>query len=363
MNTYQRPLPGVPLRPDPGAVERFAAKSFVRGACALLLNHVNGDKKNVAGAISLAETTWPDDRGALHVIKAAVSPATMTTASVLAQQTVAGFVSSLAPVSAAAALMSQGVKLNFDTSASIMVPAVTPPTAAFVGEGQPIPAEQATVGGPILTPFKIACIAIFTRELTNSNPGNVEALIGQALREAVVSRLDSVLLGTAAASAGVAPAGILNTVSATTPSAVTPLGEAMAMDLAKLAGSVLQVSGPVVFVMTPEQAMAVALRAPNFGYPVLPSDALPAGTVIAISAGAFASVLSAARIEPGDASLLHTEDTNPLPIATGAQGSGVLATPARSLWQTDCIGIKVVLPCSWAMRSTTGVAWMSAVTW
>jgi hypothetical protein len=358
----ERPTP-IPLAPDRDAIVRRAARSFVRGACALLLNHVNGDKKNVAVASSLAEQMWASDRDCLHVIKAAVSPTTLTTASVFAQQTVAGLVASLAPVSAAAALMASGIRLDFNTSASIMVPAVTPPVASFVGEGQPIPAEQATVGGPVLTPFKLAAICTFNRELVNGSPANVEALIGQALREAIVSRLDSVLLGTAAAVAGVQPSGILNGISATTASALTPVGEAMVMDLAKLAGSVLQVAGPVVFVCAPEQAVAIALRAPNFAYAVLPSDALAPGTVIAVSAGAFASVLSAARIEPGDGALVHMEDSNPLPIATGAQGSGVLATPSRSLWQTDAIGLKVVLPVSWAMRSTTGVAYMTSVTW
>ena len=32
---------------------------------------------------------------------------------------------------------------------------------------------------------------------------------------------------------------------------------------------------------------------------------------------------------------LHEEDTSPLALGTGAQGSGVLAVPMRSLFQTE----------------------------
>jgi hypothetical protein len=53
----------------------------------------------------------------------------------------------------------------------------------------------------------------------------------------------------------------------------------------------------------------------------------------------------------------------PLPIATGAQGSGVLATPTRSLWQTDTIGVRMTLDVTWAMRRTGMVNFISGITW
>ena len=51
------------------------------------------------------------------------------------------------------------------------------------------------------------------------------------------------------------------------------------------------------------------------------------------------------------------EDTTPLPIATGAQGSGVLATPTRSLWQTDSLGLRMIMDLNWALLRTGTVAW------
>jgi hypothetical protein len=58
------------------------------------------------------------------------------------------------------------------------------------------------------------------------------------------------------------------------------------------------------------------------------------------------------------------EDTTPLNIASGAQGSGVLATPTQSMFQTGQVAIRMLANVSWAMRRTgmvqfigTGVSW------
>jgi hypothetical protein len=49
-------------------------------------------------------------------------------------------------------------------------------------------------------------------------------------------------------------------------------------------------------------------------------------------------------------------DANPLQIASGAQGSGVLATPSRSLWQTDSLGLRMIMEVSWGLRASSGLA-------
>src|SRR5262249_24014557 len=47
----------------------------------------------------------------------------------------------------------------------------------------------------------------------------------------------------------------------------------------------------------------------------------------------------------------------PLPIIEG----GVLASPTRSAWQTDCMAIKVRLPVTWGLRVEPGLGWLAAV--
>jgi hypothetical protein len=55
--------------------------------------------------------------------------------------------------------------------------------------------------------------------------------------------------------------------------------------------------------------------------------------------------------------------TSVLPIATGAAGAGVLATPARSFWQTYSGGIRSVWDASWLKLRAGAVQTITAVAW
>ncbi len=56
-------------------------------------------------------------------------------------------------------------------------------------------------------------------------------------------------------------------------------------------------------------------------------------------------------------------ETVPLQIATGAQGSGVVASPTQSLWQTATTGLRSIIEVDWGMRATGKVAFISGVSW
>ena len=86
--------------------------------------------------------------------------------------------------------------------------------------------------------------------------------------------------------------------------------------------------------------------------------------VIAVDTADFVTVSGdTPNFDMSNQATIHEEDTTPLPIATGAQGSGVLATPTRSLWQTDTMSLRMRMPVNWAMRRTNMVAWMAGVLW
>ena len=57
------------------------------------------------------------------------------------------------------------------------------------------------------------------------------------------------------------------------------------------------------------------------------------------------------------------EDANPLPLATGAQGSGVLATPQRSAWQTDTLLLRIRLNAAWGVLRPGAVQVINGVNW
>ena len=102
----------------------------------------------------------------------------------------------------------------------------------------------------------------------------------------------------------------------------------------------------------------------KFGVSFIVSNSVPADRVIAVDAEDFASATGdAPKFAVSTDATLHEEDTTPLPLATGAQGSGVLATPMRSLFQTDAVAVRMTLYVSWAMRRSGMVQTISPVIW
>jgi hypothetical protein len=233
-----------------------------------------------------------------------------------------------------------------------------------------------------LTPKKMAVITTWTKEMDEASIPAIEGLLRSAIQEDTAVSLDSVLLDAGAATV-VRPAGILNGVAGLTPTAGGGFA-ALVGDVKQLAGALMtSTQGHIrsmAWLMNPQQVMSAGLTvAPNsggfpfkdeiargtlMGYPIIDSGTVPMGTVIAVDAADFVSVGGEApRFEISDQATLHMEDTTPLPIATGAQGSGVLATPARSLWQTDSLALRLILPINWTLRRAGTVSWVAGVTW
>jgi hypothetical protein len=181
------------------------------------------------------------------------------------------FLSALVPMSAAAALIERGLSLSFDGAATIGVPNIAPPSAAFVAEGLPAPVQQASTSsaGASLVPHKLTSIVVLTDELVRSS--NAEALMRQILLEAVGPALDSVLFSTAAATAD-HPAGLRYNIAGLTPATAGTKSEIIASDLQALAASVAPVAGnsPVVIIASPDAAVALKLRlAQPIDWPIL----------------------------------------------------------------------------------------------
>jgi len=117
----------------------------------------------------------------------------------------------------------------------------------------------------------------------------------------------------------------------------------------------------VVFVASPSTAAAMKTWAPaRFDYEILPSAAVAKNTLIAIEAPAFASAFSAIpEFSTTRQGTVH-ENTVPLNIV---DGEGTVASPTRSLWQTDTFALRTILRCSFGMRSSGLVQYISSVTW
>ena len=93
------------------------------------------------------------------------------------------------------------------------------------------------------------------------------------------------------------------------------------------------------------------------------SPSVPPQLVIAVDAASFVSALSGPRLSISSETTIHAESV-PAPLVTG----GIVASPERSLMQTDASALRVIFDASWALAGpTTGptkrVAWLTATGW
>ena len=319
--------------------------------------------------------------------RAATVPATTTLAgwaAELVQQIVVEFMATLMPKSVFPRLSGLGLSLTFGRNGKIIIPtrSRTPTIAgSFVGEGAPIPVRQGAFTSQTLTPKKMAVITTWTREIDEHSVPAIEGLLRNAIGEDTAVSLDAVLLDANAATV-VRPPGLLNGVAALTATAGggfnALVGDIKALSGALLTGTAGNVRQPC-WIMNPQQVNSAGLiAAPGVGafpfreeigqgrlsgWPIIDSGTVPLGTVIAIDAADFVAVGGdAPRFEISDQATLHLEDTAPADIVSGA-APGTPANPVKSMWQTDSLALRLILPVNWALRRTGVIAWTQGVTW
>jgi HK97 family phage prohead protease len=320
-------------------------------------------------------------------VKAASAPAMTTVtgwAAELAQTIYTGFMETLYPKAIYPRLSGYGLSLSFGSAGKIVIPtrAITPTIAgSFVGEGLPIPVRQGLFTSQTLTPKKMAVITSWTREIDQHSVPAIEGILRNAVQEDTAISLDSVLIDANPATT-VRPAGILNGITVTTATAGGGFA-ALVGDIGNLSGALLtgtkgNVRNPV-WLMNPQQINKIGLTAaPGAGvfpfreeigagrlggWPVIDSGTIPLGTVIVMDAADFVAVGGEApRFEISDQATLHFEDTTPTDITTTGTPP-VAAYPVKSMWQTDSLALRLILPTNWTIRRAGVVAWTQSVTW
>jgi hypothetical protein len=304
----------------------------------------------------IAKGEWQFDPAVQLILRAAATPPTSMANAPALVQIILAVLPALAPQSAAAELFDNSLKLQYVGGATFAVPGIVPANAKFVGEGLPKPVVQGLTNLGAMTPAKIAAIVVASAELiAQAAP---EAMINAMLAEAAGPALDVAVFGNAAGSA-TSPAGLLNGISASTPAPSTSaVYDAVLADLGTLAGAVAGVAGngKIAYVMNPAQAATARLAVQaNPNYLILASSGLAAGTVIAVATNAIASVLGVPGFETSTQALLQMDDAPSGGVMTGGSTS--------SMFQTNNVGIKMIMPVTWARRAAGGVAYMTSVAW
>ena len=103
----------------------------------------------------------------------------------------------------------------------------------------------------------------------------------------------------------------------------------MAADIGALIAAISPATR-IAILVNPKQAAALSFAAAVPSFTLMASASVAAGRVIAVD---LDSLLAASwgppNFEVTNSATIHEDDV-PLPLATGAQGSGVLAAPMRS---------------------------------
>jgi hypothetical protein len=362
------------LRRD-GAPRNRPSDGLIRLATASLIAHASGPmhlRATAQDVMNVLERVYEDDDVAPMLFRAATVPATTTTAGwadSLANASFADFIGLMGPAFAGSALLSRCLQLNFGPSANVIVPSLVTSASntSFVAQGAPIPVRQMTGSAPtLLQPHKFATIVAFTREIVSYSTPSIEALVRAALTESVGLALDTALFG-AAAGSDIVVAGLRNGIAAGTESANADHYEAMLEDLGTVTAAVAAVAGanPIAVIASPARAIRLKLRlltAGDVGLQIFGSNGLQSDELVAVATNGIVSACDPVpRFDVSNQGTLVMDDA-----ATPGQlvvGASTASGPARSLFQTDSIALRMVYECSWARRSDTAVSWLEDLIW
>jgi HK97 family phage prohead protease/HK97 family phage major capsid protein len=319
------------------------------------------------------------------VLRAASAPAMTTVpgwAQELAHTTYAALMPLLMPQAILTRLAAKGLALTFGQAGRIVIPnrQRTPSLAgSFVGEGLAIPVRQGAFTSQTLTPKKMAVITTWTREMDEHSIPAIEGLLREAIQQDTSVAVDTVLIDNNAATT-IRPAGLLNGITVTTATAgggiAAFIGDMTALIGALTVGTYGNIRSPVWMANPSDMLRASLLQAANTGIfpfreeiangtlngiPIIDSATVPTKQLMIVDAADFVVAGGEApRMEMSDQATLHMEDTNPQDLVISPS---TVAAPQKSLWQTDSLALRMVMPMNWVQRRAGTIAYTTSVTW
>lgn len=282
----------------------------------------------------------------------------------LTTQAVGDFQDLLEPESIVAQLPLE--RYNFGGNNKIVIPMRADRTkdigGSFRGEGAPIKVKGASLSSKYLTPKSMAVISTFSEELARYSNPQIESLIRRFIIADTAVELDKAFLG-ATTGTVIEPAGMTagllagdkrDSAGATAPvshdKVVADLRASyQAMASANLGRRLAWVMHPsrsvgLSMLLSQQGSVAFPSLANNvlFGAPVFTSTNADPAQVLLIDCSEIAIAMGAPSFDISTQAVIHEEDANPQPIGK-AGAPAVVAAPARSLWQTNSVGVRMLL--------------------
>lgn len=344
------------------AFARFA-KSLAAG---------NGSRSE---ALQIAKHNYPEDTKLHHVLKAAVSAGTTTDpawagALVDYQDYAQDFVEFLRPQTIIGRFGQGNIPALRQVPFNIRIPAQTSGGSAnWVGQGKAKPLTKFDFESITFSFAKVAAIAVLTDELIRfSNPA-ADALVRNALAEAVIARLDTDFINPAKAEVpNVSPASITNGITAI-PSTGDPDADAEAA-FAQFVAANLQPTGGV-WIMSSTNALALSMKRNALGQKMYPEMTLLGGTfyglpaIVSQYAGTNLTLLNAPDIYLADDGGVAVDMSREASLEMESEPTGDSVTPTGtelvSMFQTNSVAIRAERWINWKRRRTAAVAVISGV--
>lgn len=244
-------------------------------------------------------------------------------------------------------------------------------TAYWVGESKSIPVTKADFMDVNLTSLKVGAIAVVSKELLRDASPSAERLVRDALVDASAQKIDQTFLSTAAAAAGVSPAGILN--------GVTPIssagtdGDSVVADVNALYAPFIAANNAdgLYFVTTQSLAKSLGLLRNVMGGFEFAGISANGGTLLGdpLVAGGNVGAGHMILLKPSDIYKIgdrgvevsfSTEAAIQMDDAPdGASDTPTPHTSVVSMYQTDSVAFKVVRPLNYAKRRASAVQYIN----
>jgi len=244
-------------------------------------------------------------------------------------------------------------------------------TGYFVGEGKGIPMSKPDFTDVTLTPLKAAAITTVSNDLIRNASVDAEMIIRNSLIEATAQKIDTVFLGSAAASAGVYPAGMLYGVAAD--HTVGNDGEGLRADVKALYAHFIAAFNAkgLTFVMNPALAKAIQLMVNALGQTEFPGITADGGTLLGdpVVTGDNVGATDLILLKPrdiyriGDLGLqVSVSQEATIEQSSVPAGAALTHTAAsanlQNTFQQELTAIKIVRPINFAKRRSSAVAYI-----
>lgn len=361
-------------------------RDFIRLVMCKAASFIEFQKGNLKTAEQFAREWYPDSRA--HMALKAVVPAATTSTEAWAGalvefQTIANeFIELTRPETILGKFGQNGIpSLHSVPFNSRFATQTSEADAYWVGEGRPKPLTSFALDTLTLGPAKIATISVLTQETVRFSSPNAENLVDQALRRAIIRRMDIDFVDPAKAlSANVSPASITN--------GLTPLSSAgtsvdnILTDILSLVSAFTDDNQGVedlVLIMPSTLALAASLMRTSLGNPAFPNITSRGGTLQGIpvitsqyvanqsGAGNMVIAVNAQEIFLADDGQVEVEasreaslEMSNTPTQNGAAGTGASLV---SLWQNNMIALKAERFINWSKRRAEAVVYMDDVNW